>query len=127
MRKIVRLTENDLSRLVRKIINEAVIAEETNLSSSVKKFELFTDPNLTKSIGTYLFVESDIAMGGNVTIYVKPTSNSKFKCLKLFSYRTPRVKIFSGQITLSTMDNTGCSVPKVLYTNDYGEDILKSY
>jgi len=123
MKKVIRLTENDLIRLVRRVINE-----ETDLSSSVKKFELFIDSNLTKSIGTYLFKGSDSGMG-RVGIVVTPTSNSKFPCLKEFSYSVDQSfmkRLGFGRIPLDSdsWGNKGCNVPKVLYTNDDGEDVL---
>ena len=121
MKKVIRLTESDLIRLVRRVINE-----ETDLSSSVKKFELFIDSNLTKSIGTYLFKESNHGMG-QVGIEVTPTSNSKFPCLKEFSYHVDQSfmkRLGFGRIPLDAWGNKGCNVPEVLYTNDDGEDIL---
>ena len=120
MKRIIRLTERDLTRLVRRVINE-----ETNLSGSVKKFELFTDSNLTKSIGTYLFKEADFGMG-SIWISVTPTSNSKFKCLKEFSYHMDQSfmkKLGFGRIPLDTK-GSNCTVPEVLYTNDDGENFL---
>ena len=118
MKKVIRLTENELIKVIRKIVKE-------QSSSSVKQFELFTDPNLRNSIGTYLFAGAESAMGGKHTVFLKPTSSSKIKCLKTFDYRMPMINIFSGQIALDPYNNPGCNVPKTLYTNDAGEDILK--
>ena len=121
MKKVIRLTESELFKVIKKIVKE-------QSSSSVKQFELFTDPNLRNSIGTYLFVSSERAMGGKHTVFLKPTSSSKIKCLKTFDYKLsmmPMMDIFSGQIALDPYNNPGCNVPKTLYTNDAGEDILK--
>jgi hypothetical protein len=131
MKKVIRLTESDLIRLVRRVINE-----ETDLSSSVKKFELFIDSNLTKSIGTYLFKGANSGMG-RVRIEVTPTSKemygngldedgvplentpSKFPCLKEFSYN---VDLKSGQFkpSESYMKRPGQFKPSESYMKRLG-------
>ena len=75
MEKVVRLNENDLNRLVRKIINEAVIAETS------------------ADVVTYLGIRSGDK--GNITFNYDPTNGVTFKnnnnnktCL----LRTPPVK-----------------------------------
>ena len=52
MKKIVRLTENDLARIVKRVIME-----------QSSKIELFSDSSLTKSIGSYTLGTKDHGMG----------------------------------------------------------------
>lgn len=115
MKKVIRLTESDLVKIVKR-----VISEESDFSSSNTKIELFTDPKLINSIGMYFIVDSDHSMGGRTSVYLKPTPNSKIKCLKILSYQK------NYKISLKTMENKGCDVPELLYTNKIGENILKN-
>ena len=94
MKKVVRLTENDLNRLVRKIINEAVIAETS------------------ADVVTYLGIRPGDK--GNITFNYDPTNgvtlknnNNNATCL----LRTPPAKPTS-QPTPGNPNEPGIETPK---------------
>ena len=68
MKKIVRLTENDLSRIVKRVIME--------MAPKGDPIEFFTDSGLKKSIGKYTMKSIDHTAGSKY-IYLSKTNSSQ--------------------------------------------------
>ena len=110
MKKIIKLTESDLTRIVKRVIME-----------SSSKIELFQDKGLTKSIGFYTLGVKDSGMGRSY-ITLNSTPNSKIKCLYSIGY-----KLSSEPNSFTPSSPAGCWTPSLLFTNNTGKNLIKNF
>ena len=113
MARIIRLTEQDLTRIVKRVIMEQSY-----------KIELFQDKGLTKSIGFYTIGDREGAMGQNY-INLNSTPNSKIKCLSSISYINNTSNFVPNSFTPHSP--VGCWTPSVLFTNNSGKNLIKGF
>ena len=147
MARIIRLTEQDLVRIVKQVINERPYAPGMGPSSNSttppgvnpgmkkpnlqtipqvtsNKIELFQDPFLVKSIGSYTLGIKDSGMGRS-HVSLKPTSNSKIKCLNSITYKISGGEEDPSKFTPSA--GNGCWLPPLLFTNNIGKNLIKKF
>jgi len=113
MKRIIRLTESDLTRIVKRVIME-----------SSSKIELFQDKGLTKSIGFYTLGVKDSGMG-MTHIALNSTPNSKIKCLYSIGYEFRSSDFVPNSFT-PTGKTDGCWTPSLLFTNNTGKTLIKN-
>jgi hypothetical protein len=153
MSRIIRLTEQDLVRIVKQVIKEQgpyapgmgpssnsttplgvnpgmekpnlqTIPQVTSKVGDMSKIELFQDPFLVKSIGSYTLGIKDSGMGRS-HVSLKPTSNSKIKCLNSITYKISGGEEDPSKFTPSA--GNGCWLPPLLFTNNIGKNLIKKF
>jgi hypothetical protein len=120
MKNLLNISEEEKSRILEMhetATNKHYLNEQPTQQSS--KIELFQDSSLLKSIGFYILGAKDSGMGRSY-VALKPTSNSKIKCLSTIGY-----EINSVPNSFTTFTDDGCKAPSLLYTNNSGKNLIK--